>query len=324
MDGVEPSTYLDAMKKSGIGVYAVANWDEAGTKTGAFLTFKHLGGQSKLLVGPAAHCGWAQVKTDTGFDIVTEELRFFDYWLKGVKNGVMEEPAVTYYTYNAPPAAAWRRAATWPLANEARTTFYLGERALSRTAPAAAGSDVVGLNRLEATTTSTTAPAETRGAKRCRTSADTDLRRGGDRTSGGTPVDCGQRPDVDMVARLDDVGPDGRTQSFNMHGQFRASRRALATAPYDNLGLPWHGHRAAEARPLVPGEPVEIEFDLLPMSYIFKAGHTLRLTLFFADPSAPTAPDAATRVTVFRAPGRASSVILPIVAASAAPTSGRN
>ena len=56
-----------------------------------------------MLVGPAPHCAWTQVKTDTGFDIVAEELRFFDYWLKGVRNGVMEEPAVTYYTYNAPP-----------------------------------------------------------------------------------------------------------------------------------------------------------------------------------------------------------------------------
>ena len=86
-----------------MGVYAVANWDEAGTKHGAFFTFANLRGQARLLVGPAPHCAWTQVKTDTGFDIVAEELRFFDYWLKGIRNGVMEEPAVTYYTYNAPP-----------------------------------------------------------------------------------------------------------------------------------------------------------------------------------------------------------------------------
>ena len=80
-----PHTYLDALRKSGIGVYAVANWDEAGTKHGAFFTVQHISrGQAKLLVGPAPHCAWTQVKTETGFDIVAEELRFFDYWLKGI------------------------------------------------------------------------------------------------------------------------------------------------------------------------------------------------------------------------------------------------
>ncbi len=73
---------------------------------------------AKLVVGPHAHCEWNNVKADAGFDIVTEELRFFDYWLKGVKNGVMEEPRVTYYTYNAPEGKTWRRASTWPLPNE--------------------------------------------------------------------------------------------------------------------------------------------------------------------------------------------------------------
>ena len=81
------------MKKSGIGVYAVANWDEAGTRHGAFFTFaQSLAGNAKLLVGPGAHCGWnAASRARPAFDIVTEELRFFDYWLKGVQNNVMED-----------------------------------------------------------------------------------------------------------------------------------------------------------------------------------------------------------------------------------------
>ena len=101
-------------------------------------------------------------------------------------------------------------------------------------------------------------------------------------------------PDADIVARLDDVAPDGSVRSYNMHGQFRASHRARAKAPYDNFGLPWHSHKAADAQPLVPGTAAEVEFEMLPMSYIFKAGHRLRLTLFFADPAAPTSPDAKT------------------------------
>jgi predicted acyl esterase len=125
-------------------------------------------------------------------------------------------------------------------------------------------------------------------------------------------------PDADIVARLDDVAPDGGVQSFNMHGQFRASGRALATAPYDNLGLPWHRHHAADAAPLVSDQPAEIAFEMLPLSYIFKAGHSVRLTLFFADPVAPAAPDARASISVLLGADRASFVTLPIITASGA------
>ena len=238
-----PHSYLDAMRKSGIGIYAAANWDEAGTKHGAFFTFANLRGQTKLLVGPAPHCAWTQVKTDTGFDIVAEELRFFDYWLKGIRNGVMDEPAVTYYTYNSPPAQAWRKAARWPLPNETRVRFYLGERTLARDRPAAAGKDAVAFNRLAETATSTTGPRETAGQNVLSyetTSLPADME-----VTGHPSMHLwltSDAPDADVVARLDDVAPDGSVRSYNMHGQFRASHRARAKAPYRQL-------RASVAQP---------------------------------------------------------------------------
>jgi putative CocE/NonD family hydrolase len=309
-----PHTYLDALKTSKIGVYAVANWDEAGTKHGAFFTFANLRGQARLLVGPSVHCGWTQVKTDTGFDIVAEELRFFDYWLKGVANGVIDEPPVTYYTYNAPPAQAWRRSARWPLANEVRTAFYLGDRTLTRERPSGAATDVTGFNHLAETATSTTGPRETAGDNvlsylTAPLTADVEVT--------GHPTMrlwiSADTADADIVARIDDVAPDGSARSYNMHGQFRASHRARAKAPYENFGLPWHSHKAADAQPLPTAAPVEVEFEMLPLSYIFNAGHRLRLTVFFADPSAPTAPNAAAKISVFRGAATPSAVTLPVI-----------
>ncbi len=310
-----PYTYLDTIRKSGIGVYAVATWDEAGTKHGAFFTFRHLGNRrSKLLVGPMPHCDWDEVKADTGFDIVVEELRFFDYWLKGVRNGVMDEAPVTYYTYNAPKGQEWRRAAAWPLPNEVRTKFYLGDGALTRTPPVVSSKDTVGFNRLTERATSTTAPKETAGANTIFYETPTLT---ADMEVTGHPVMhlwlSATVPDADIVARLDDVAPDGSVRSYNMHGQLRASARVLAKAPYDNLGLPWHSHKAADSRPLVAGQAVDVEFEMLPVSYIFKGGHRLRLTVFFSDPKGAMQPDATARVTVLHAPDRPSSVTLPIV-----------
>jgi uncharacterized protein len=310
-----PYTYLDTMRRSGIGVYAVANWDEAGTKHGAFFTAKHLGRQAKLLVGPAQHCQWAQVKTDTGFDIVVEELRFFDYWLKNVGNGVMDEAPVTYYTYNAPADNAWRRAAAWPLPNEVRTTFYLGKGELTSGKPSAAGQDEVGMNKLTETSTSTTGPRESDDNRLFYQTAPLTA----DMEVTGHPVAdlwiSANVADADVIARLDDVGPDGSAKSYTMHGQLRASNRALAKAPYEHFGLPWHTHRAADAKPLVAGEPAQLQFDLLPISYIFKAGHRIRLTIFVADPLGPTTPNTTAKIQVLRGGSRASSVTLPVIPA---------
>jgi putative CocE/NonD family hydrolase len=310
-----PYTYIDTIRKSAVGIYAAANWDEAGTKAGAFAMFRNL--NAKLVVGPEAHCDWNDVKANAGFEIVTEELRFFDYWLKGVKNGVMEEPRVTYYTYNAPEGKAWRRASTWPLPNEVRTPCYLGEKTLSRTKPAA-GSETVAFNTILAPAVSTIGPKETPGQNTLAylTPPLTD-----DLEVTGHPVMnlwmSANAADADILARIEDVAPDGTSRTYNMHGQFRASRRPLAKAPYDNLGLPWHSHKAADARPLTPGTPSEIVFDMLPMSYIFKAGHQLRLVLVFSDPKAPSKPDASTMVTVLRGPDRGSFITLPVIPAGA-------
>ena len=79
------------------------------------------------------------------------------------------------------------------------------------------------------------------------------------------------------------------------------------------MGLPWHSHDRAAAQPLVSGTPSEVTFEMLPLSYIFKAGHRVRLTVFFADTASPAAPDAASRITLVRNPSMPSSVTLPII-----------
>ena len=137
----------------------------------------------------------------------------------------------------------------------------------------------------------------------------------------GHPVDAsldgGERADADIVARLDDVAPDGSV-TVVQHARpvprvaARAARRRRTTTS-DCRGT---ATRRRTRKPLVPGDAVEVEFEMLPMSYIFKAGHRLRLTLFFADPAAPTAPDTKARSPCFARPTTPSSVTLPIIKGS--------
>jgi hypothetical protein len=65
--------------------------------------------------------------------------------------------------------------------------------------------------------------------------------------------------------------------------------------------------------PLVPGEPAQLVFDLMPISMIFKAGHRIRLVLTFAAGQATPRLDPAPRVTVYRNTVHASSITLPII-----------
>ncbi len=119
--------------------------------------------------------------------------------------------------------------------------------------------------------------------------------------------------DVDVTAWLHDIAPDGTARTYQMFGRLRASNRKLSKAPYNNLGLPWHSHLTADAQPIPTDKPVQLTIDMLPMSYIFKAGHRIRLTVGFADPKHP---GAVAPVTIHHEPKRQSVITLPIIPAA--------
>lgn len=52
--------------------------------------------------------------------------------------------------------------------------------------------------------------------------------------------------------------------------------------PY-KLVVPYRTFKRADAVPLVPGQVAELTFDLLPTSYLFKKGHSIRVALAGAD-----------------------------------------
>ena len=304
-----PHTYLEKINSSGIAMYLAANWDEGPTKHGAFFTFNNVKTPAKLIVGPEGHCGWLAVEKNTGFDITIEERRFFDYWLKGIDNGIMDEDRIYYYTYNAPAGSEWRSASQWPLPDEKRIKYYLGDGSLSTVEPT--GSD-----------------------QKDKTTVSYDLAPRGKMPAGGliyetTPLSgdiqvtghpainlwvSSTASDGDFIATIQDVGPDGAVTSYNVHGRLRASLRKLEDPPYNNLGLPWHRFYEQDVTPLVAGQPAELEFDILPISMIFKAGHRIRLVINFTDRTTPRL-DPAPKVTIYRDSTHRSCLTLPIVEA---------
>ncbi|MBN2318752.1 MAG: CocE/NonD family hydrolase [Acidobacteria bacterium] len=303
-----PHTYLEEINSSGIAMYLAANWDEGTTKHGAFFTFNNVTNPAKLIIGPEGHCGWMNVESRTGFDITVEERRFFDYWLKGIDNGVMDEDPVYYYTYNAPAGSEWRSAEQWPLPDETRMRYYLGEGSLNTTEPA-------GMDQKDEITVAYDITPDTMTAKGL--VYETDPLGEDVQVTGHPAINLwvsSTATDGDFIATIQDVGPDGAVASYNVHGQLRASLRKLQDPPYNNLGLPWHRFHEADAAPLAPGEPAELAFEILPISMVVKAGHRIRLVIHFADRSTPKL-DPAPKVTIYRDSKHSSHLTLPIIEA---------
>ncbi len=309
-----PYRYEKTIEESGIAIYSAANLDEEGPGYGPYFTFNNLSNPRKLAIGPATHCDWTTVEKETGFDILVEELRFFDHWLKGVSNGVMSEAPVTYYTYNLDTSdigiPGWHTSLTWPLADQQLTEFSLQEGQLldqrktkkplvgstQRTVDYEVNNDNFWQKGLQFTTPPLTEDVQITGHPVLRLWLSSSV------------------TDADVIARIDDVAPDGTATYRTVEGRLRASLRKVTEAPYENnLGLPYHTYTEDSQQALQPGVPVELEFDFYVISNVFKKGHQIRLTLNFADQRATPKYDQAPEVTVYYGGDKNSALILPVI-----------
>ena len=86
----------------------------------------------KLIVGPWIHSlGMRGTDSTTGdvdfgeavlVDLEMEQTRWYDYWLKGIDNGIMDEPRVKVFVMGV---NRWREADEWPLPETVYTPYYL-------------------------------------------------------------------------------------------------------------------------------------------------------------------------------------------------------
>ena len=65
----------------------------------------------------------------------------------------------------------------------------------------------------------------------------------------------------------------------------------------------------------MPGQPVELVFDLLPTSYAFDVGHRIRVTIACADKYNALTPELnpTPTVSLYRDADHASYIVLPII-----------
>jgi len=331
---LSPSTYIDEINASGVAIYHLGGWFDMYPRD-ALLWFANLTVPQKIVMTPWSHNG------SGGFDLMAEHLRWFDYWLKGIDNGIIDEPPIVYNVMGAPRGAAWRTADEWPLPQTRPTAYYfhagpsgsvesINDGLLLAEPPEAGHSQDAYAVDYSTTTGDTTRwtdgfgggygyadmrPNDEKSLTYTTPPLETDLE------ITGHPVAHlwveSTAGDGDFFVYLEEVDRLGHSK-YITEGVLRASHRATADAPWNDLGLPFHRSFEADIIPLPDGTPVELVFDLQPTSNVFDAGNRIRVTVTGADADTFQTPqlDPPPTVTVHRATGYPSHIVLPVIPAN--------
>jgi len=328
----------DYKRANAPAVHIGGYWDIFGQATiDAFVGYQENGGpkargKQRLVMGPWTHGVLQEKAGELKFPNgnkppghVDDAWKWFDLTLKGDGTNIDVGPAVTYYVIgdvNDPKARGnvWRTAAQWPPIKTTATKYFLqADRSLKTAKPEttetlsyiydpANPTPTVGgpqltipagpMNQskveerpdvLVFTTAPLTAPIEVTGRVRAQIWISTDA------------------ADTDLMAKLCDVYPDGRSYNLcegAMRARFRDGR--------------------AQEKLLEPGQSYPIEIDLWSTSAIFNTGHRIRLQITSSsspgnDPNPNTGAafraNAETRkanVRIYMDPTRPSHLTLPM------------
>ncbi len=293
------------LSKIEVPVFSIGNW--GGTTVhllGNIQGYLEAKGPKKLLV----NVGDAQLMFLDPY--VEEQLtRWYDHWLKGIDNGVMDEPPVRIYVRNG---GGYRDEQEWPLARAQYRKLYLapgpsgaaeslndgrltweepsGEsRPTSYTYPDPAwtfpgtGSSVRGragmLHSTRKVLTFTSDPFE----QETEVTGPVVLNLWASSSAHDTQfivrlVDLPPlTPEVQQAIETLDVAPPTRLVT---EGWLRASHRALDGSRSSPMS-PYHIH--VDPQPLEPGTVYELAIEIWPTCWVFERGHRLRLDMAALD-----------------------------------------
>ena len=126
-----------------IPVYFFGGWADLFRDT-PFRIARHLEGQVKILMGPWAHLYPHEGVPGPKVDFIGEIIRFWDCCLKGIDNGLMDEPPLRFFLQDSIPPAGlhrtrsgkWVEEARWPSPNVSERTLWLNHRQLDETSEA--------------------------------------------------------------------------------------------------------------------------------------------------------------------------------------------
>jgi len=301
---------LPEINNSNIAVYNWGGWYDFGALD-TVLWHANLSTPKKLIMGP-----WTHDPDEPGDNReyesmrlwVLETLRWYDYWLKDIDNGIMEEAEIHYTLMNTPSEFSWQTATQWPIANSRSQNYYfdqgpsgsvnsVNDGLMTTGIPEASAQhqyqvdykstvgfatryhDSIGMGpknypdldkHAEKALTFTTPPLTE------------DVKTTGHPTI--TLYATSSAPDGDFNVYLQEVHADG-TVEYITEGVIRASHRVLGNVKYDDIGLPSSDSRKeiVDQTPALNTETAKIVLALQPTSNVFNQGNRIRVVITGAD-----------------------------------------
>ncbi len=293
-------------------VLSVGNWGNVGL---------HLRGNTEGYLGAASPHKWLSIWVGSHYaPFYTEEARalqkrFFDYWLKGVENGWLNQPPVQLAIRKG-SEVVWHDEQEWPLARTQWSHFYLNAASTSIDTEQPGKEAQVHYTAPQGDITFTTAPfaqdTEVTGplALKLWVSSTTD--------------------DMDLFVTLRNLDANGnevpgigaRSEPVPVTaGWLRASHRKLDPSRSTD-SRPFHTHD--QVQKLTPGEVVSVDIEIWPTSMVFATGHRLALTIgahdsggwesfTHDDPEDRNLAALAGTNTIYTGDKHPSSLLLPII-----------
>lgn len=284
-----------------VPVYSVGNWGGWGL---------HLRGNTEAYLCAASKNKKLRIHTGDHFrpfhsaEGRADQLRFFDFWLKGISNGVMDEPPIKLEirTGGSQQPYAFRFENEWPLARTQWTKMYLKiERERSDSESSIEGrlttekmteSQKISYSGSNPNKAGIGSGSSAPGIGRSGVSFVTDVVDHAVEITGPLMANLwvsSTAEDMDIMVTLRNIDPQGK-EVFEVgqqgqpvvltKGWLRASQRKLdpqKSLPY----RPYHAHN--ERLWLTNSEPVECQVEIISTCIVLQKGHQLRVDIHAQD-----------------------------------------
>lgn len=277
---------------------SVGNWTGFGLhmrgNTEAFMRSRSKHKKLRMHTGSHVHPFYTE-------DGKRDQLRFFDYWLRGIDNGVMDEPPVKLAIRKGRDEIEWRHENEWPLKRTQWTRFYFDLSPPPLGAPDNMARLVAAKPEAASSRSYICSHMGTMGS----TSAASSQVMGGGGIRPGMGVALETPPltqDIEVTGPLAaTIWVSSETEDMDLFltlrhfdaageevmetgqqgapvpvakGWLRVSHRELDP----DLTRPWRPYHKHQRRLyLTPGEIVKVEVEIWPTSMVFKKGDRIRL-----------------------------------------------
>ncbi len=261
--------HLSGCNASQVPVYEWVGWHDFLIRD-AFQWFVNLTSAKKITVG-----WWSHNITSSYNLLGIEQLRWFDYWLKGIENGIMDESPIQYILMDDPDSTNWHQLNEWPLPESKLQYFYFAQRISGNTQNGYYKLLSNNKDLMENQKQNITFPVS------------------GELMFNTLPLEKNLfvighpvvtltistiAKDVDLHVSLQTMDESDSVCQVSK-GVLRASHRKESQPPFNNMGLPFHRHYKNDMLTISVDKPIKLAFDLSPIAKVFKRGHRIAVAI---------------------------------------------